>query len=213
MAPTSKSSNKSSSAAVEPSIVEKLNLLRSFVGNNNVSETDLSTCLRQSSYNIEMAAERFLTGQYQPPPPSKRRKPSAEVATPTTAKQPAPRRHAATTIMAPVVTPKTPKNHNTQPTTTITTTTGWWLLCQRWISDGICTQRNGCLDYRERLTVEHAGMSGMLRFRGAKMQGQFPKALGSFGVLASKNLIQFEAQALMEERYLPIGAHVAFSLR
>lgn len=48
-------------------IVESLQMLRSFVGENSgFSESDLSTCLRQSGYVVDVAAERLMTGQYQP---------------------------------------------------------------------------------------------------------------------------------------------------
>lgn len=43
-------------------------MLRSFVGDDSgFTESDLSTCLRQSGYVVEVAAERLMTGQYQPP--------------------------------------------------------------------------------------------------------------------------------------------------
>jgi hypothetical protein len=42
-------------------------MLRNFVGDGSgFSESDLSTCLRQSGYVVEVAAERLMTGQYQP---------------------------------------------------------------------------------------------------------------------------------------------------
>ena len=44
-----------------PSVVEKLSMLRAFVGETTFSETDLATCLRQSGYLVELAAERLVT--------------------------------------------------------------------------------------------------------------------------------------------------------
>jgi hypothetical protein len=42
-------------------------MLRSFVGEKSgFSESDLSACLRQSGFLVELAAERLMTGQYQP---------------------------------------------------------------------------------------------------------------------------------------------------
>ena len=53
----------------------------------------------------------------------------------------------------------------------------------------------------------------MVRFRGQRILGQFPKHLSQMlGPLLQENLIQVEAQALMEERFLPIGADVAFAI-
>ena len=46
------------------SIVEKLQILRSL--NCGFSESDLSNCLRQSGYRVDVAAERLVTGQYRP---------------------------------------------------------------------------------------------------------------------------------------------------
>jgi hypothetical protein len=49
------------------SIIEKLQMLRSFVGETSgFSENDLSVCLRQSGFLVDIAAERLITGQYQP---------------------------------------------------------------------------------------------------------------------------------------------------
>ena len=46
------------------SIVEKLKILRGL--NCGFSESDLSNCLRQSGYRVDVAAERLVTGQYRP---------------------------------------------------------------------------------------------------------------------------------------------------
>ena len=115
-----------------------------------------------------------------------------------------------------------------------------WLLCQRWISDGINLQRNGSVNYQEVLdiplnninsTTGGAGgtttqqqqaqktssssttTTNTLRFKSTKILGSFPKQLSSVLVpLLQQNLIRIEAQALMEERNLNVGAHVALSL-
>lgn len=242
-------------------------MLRSFVGDNSTefSETDLSTCLRQCGYLVELAAERLMTGQYHPP--AKRRKvsttpstqplsavrapsPKHMVSTPNMAKQQQlepsatynsnrkkPTISTTTSIRRPApVTPKTPlptsstSSSSSRSTTAKSTTTDTsrstpnktndktttanvndWLLCHRWVSDGVCTYRNGCMQYQERLSVEG---SEVVRFRGARIQGQFPKHLSQLlGPLLQHQLVSVEAQALMEERHLPMGAQVAFGLR
>jgi hypothetical protein len=67
------------------------------------------------------------------------------------------------------------------------------------------------MQYQERLSVEG---SEVVRFRGARIQGQFPKHLSQLlGPLLQHQLVTLEAQALMEERHLPMGAQVAFGLR
>ena len=255
----------SSSSNQKQSVVEKLSMLRSFVGENgSFSETDLSHCLRQSGYMVELAAEKLMTGQYQPakkqrPSPSflpkkptqsissikpqQRSSPPLQKMTTSTASSTTPKRSQGTTttttsrqpqhpnsikkkknaaasaskgIAKPaLVTPKTPKQ---QPNSDNTIAQGDWLLCQRWVSDGICTQRHGSCDYQEVLEVEVCD-SGLLRIRGRRIHGQFPKALCrvlSPLLRKDKNanpILRLEATALMEERHLPMGAQVAFSLR
>ena len=54
----------SKSTASSMTIVEKLKILRSL--NCGFSESDLSNCLRQSGYRVDVAAERLVTGEYRP---------------------------------------------------------------------------------------------------------------------------------------------------
>jgi len=47
--------------------VEQLNMLRDFVsGAGSWTETELTDCLKQCGYNVQRAAERLMTRQYQP---------------------------------------------------------------------------------------------------------------------------------------------------
>ena len=256
----------SGSPTMAPSVVEKLSMLRAFVGETTFSETDLATCLRQSGYLVELAAERLMTGQYQPKQHSRqqqhpqRSSSSSSSSSPpilpnqglspktieTTTTTPMPstashkRKHQHPTGR-PVVTPKTPKTQpssspsysssSSSSSTANNDNDGRWLLCQRWISDGVCTQRHASTDFDESLAVEqptnpqagsNAGSSNsnsssssmMIRFRGRNIQGQFPKHIGRMATpLLQENLIEVTAKALMEERGLPIGAQVAFSMR
>lgn len=86
------------------------------------------------------------------------------------------------------------------------------------MSDGVCLQRNGSLGYQEVLEVE--ALPGRLvptmRFRGSRMLGQFPKhlhaILGPLLLHENNNLIQVQAQALMEDRMVPVGTDVAFAI-
>ncbi len=57
--------NEVPKALCESSVVSKLQMLRDFVGTTTWSEADLSSCLRQCGYNVELAAERLMTGQFQ----------------------------------------------------------------------------------------------------------------------------------------------------
>lgn len=238
-------------------------MLRSFVTSDTFSETDLSTCLRQAGYNVELAAERLMTGQYQPAKRQKVLAPAASTSPKVTAPRvatpkplPAPSlslKSMSTKIRKPTpVTPKTPspvapvpvaskENNATSKSSNLSTTSSSsiksqsnsahsenlqstkdsWLLCHRWISDGICLQRNGSVSYQEAMQVEHNFSStspknhktATVRFRGSRVLGQFPKHLSPLlGPLLEANLIQVEARALMEERSLQIGNDVAFAV-
>ena len=64
---SSSSSNKRRTSSGGSSIVKQLEMLRNFCP--DFSEGDLSSCLSQAGYNVELAAERLMTGQYQPKTP------------------------------------------------------------------------------------------------------------------------------------------------
>ncbi|VEU38181.1 unnamed protein product [Pseudo-nitzschia multistriata] len=64
-------SGPSSSSSM--SVVEKLQILRG-LSCGGFSESDLSNCLRQSGYRVDVAAERLVTGQFQPSKKANRNK-------------------------------------------------------------------------------------------------------------------------------------------
>lgn len=240
------------------SVVEKLQMLRSFVGDQH-SENDLSSCLSQAGYIVELAAERLMTGQYQPSkkvktnnflsPKAQTSKPVASSPLSSSAapvskspvvsiapkptpkavqKEPSPTTGSAQKPKirrpAPQVIPKTPKasssvppNHNQALEKQQTLLKSSWLLCQRWVSNGTCTQRNGSVDHKEPLLLEHTETgSPMVRFRGNRIQGQFPKHLSRMLVPLLRHstpIVMLQAEALMEDRDLPVGADVAFSVK
>jgi hypothetical protein len=260
------------------SVVDKLQMLRSFIGNDaSWSEKDLSTCLSQSGYSVELAAERLITGQFKSSSTTtttpettflaSRHFPSGTASTWTRApstttiaqstttppdivtpnqphnrkKRPQPDLSSSSSSAPSVrsVTPKTPKlvHHNVQVKPPLTSQQqrkqlkndpsimieSSWLLCQRWVSNGTCIQRNGSVDYQEQLELEHSRDGPpTVRFRGRRIQGQFPKHLSimltallraSDKLSNNTPLLVLQAEALMEERNLPVGADVAFSLR
>lgn len=187
-----------------------------------------------------------MTGQYQPTKRQKVESQALAVHThqPTTPQAPSTRilssstsstKNLKSTSVAPRTSPPTvplttPKSsiargHSTDNTqqkleSPTASTQDSWLLCHRWISDGVCTQRNGCVNYQEPLHVEYSlssqspkNKNAMVRFRGQRILGQFPKHLSQMlGPLLQEKLVKVEAQALMEERFLPIGADVAFAV-
>ena len=83
---------------------------------------------------------------------------------------------------------------NSTTTSSSSTTTTGWILCQRWISDAICTTRNGKIAYKEPLQLSASiGNSstttnknntsksggGTVRFRAKHMEGHLPVALAA----------------------------------
>ena len=215
-------------------VVEKLRMLRSFVG-TSLSESDLSTCLRQSGYQVNVAAERILTGQYQPTKPNtsktkatnkkwvggqqerennSKKRPASTTNTRTPAKPETQQNGSSSTAKKQKSPPISLSAVTPSPRTSISTNNenDDWLLCSRWISDGVCTVRNGSLGYQEALVIESFGTS-LVKFRGRSCGGQLPNHLNEFlARLLPLNIIQVKASALMEERGLPVGSHVALAL-
>lgn len=158
---------------VESSVVEKLNVLRS-LGLSDLSESDLSRCLSQSGYNVGVAAERLVTGQFQPSKKAKHRsfpnvdikknnsvvdnitKSSASLDSKKTS--PPSKVKKAPNLASNLVSPKcnSPSQSNiTSNSLTIDEreNSNDWLLCHRWISDGVNLRRGACCDYQEKFII------------------------------------------------------------
>jgi hypothetical protein len=262
------------------SIVEKLQILRSL--NCGFSESDLSNCLRQSGYRVDVAAERLVTGQYRPlKKPNNDHQVFHRGATATTTERAishsnanaTPRQSTASQQRHSSLTPSlsstvfsrhhpvslntedqlTPLPRKTQKVTSgalvsssssilvtpkattpaakkkngenVKIENGNWLLCHRWVGDGVNLQRDGACDYEEEFHVlvntstsptasssSNAPKALRFRSRSRRMDGSFPRHLSFLGPLLRNQLIRVKATALMEERRLPIGTQVAFSL-
>lgn len=109
--------NASSSSSSSSSIIEKLQMLRSFVGDNSgFSESDLSTCLRQSGFLVEVAAEKLMTGQFQPP--TKRSKTTDANITPNTSVAPTRLTPQSTHTPSVATSAASTKRSSPSPTTT-----------------------------------------------------------------------------------------------
>jgi hypothetical protein len=197
-------------------LVEQLSMLRSFLGMENadgnvmvcghlITESDLMDCHRKSGYNVQLAAERLMTGEYHQQikqkknnsvssfkvknrstssssnnPSIKRKDPpmtavkSKNVNTSHNTSSTCSSSAKAITPLATTTTTKnavTTKNNNSRSNSNNASSTtagsddssssgsGGWLLCQRWLSDAVCTVRSGRIQYQEVLTIEHAYMS------------------------------------------------------
>mmetsp|Transcript_30966 Transcript_30966/g.35596 ORF Transcript_30966/g.35596 Transcript_30966/m.35596 type:complete len:1263 (-) Transcript_30966:110-3898(-) len=157
------------------SIVEKLNTLRS-LGCPGLSESDLARCLSQAGWNVDVAAERLVTGQFRPLKKSNQRtkfNPNTNTNNKTTRTEASfassgsnetPRR-ASTTKLTLSTNLVTPKNTSSVSTRNCDETNDHlendedededigWLICQRWISDGVNLKRGASCDYQEELNV------------------------------------------------------------
>jgi SNF2 family DNA or RNA helicase len=256
--------------------VQQLNMLREFcAGAGSWTEAALTDCLRQCGYNVERAAERLMTGQYQAStaaagggsdskkrngksvyvslvssPTTTQQKPSAQAApkrTSSASKSSASKLSSSLAAAAPptaAVSSKKNRRKNapSQPvpfsalkgtpkhgSAAIQDLTGdsdadegngRWLLCHRWISDAICTTKNGRVTHDESLGMQHS-LTGhsVVRFRGKHIEGRIPDNLASMlaPVLRMNQdgtpMIFLEGEALMEETRLPIGSQIPIALK
>eukprot|EP00934_Nitzschia_sp_Nitz4_P000407 Nitzschia sp. Nitz4//scaffold168_size48592//31392//34905//NITZ4_007053-RA/size48592-augustus-gene-0.23-mRNA-1//-1//CDS//3329538330//407//frame0 len=244
--------------------VEQLQQLRNFVDEDAslFSESDLATCLRQSGYNMTLAAERLMTGQFRPtrkralssnattttastsssssstlssvkrqrspvsaPPVTPSPRPPSKPATP---KNSATRRTSKTPLSAskrfPQSTTHIPKSQHCASSTnqSLNPPPGSWLICHRWYSQATCLQRHGSLDYQEAVSFPSFQSESKsscysrrrpktLRFQARSMQGQL--AIPGLAPLVQTGCLFVQAESLMQERSLPMGAHVALSIR
>ena len=275
----------------------------------NWTEAELMDCLRQSGFNVERAAERFLTGQYKATvkvkttaaaltdattavssssssnsnlvnASTKKRKMGKsafylsameESSPPPDAQQPA-TIAACVSLSAssssssrsahpieqptPKVEPRIPKSTPDRRRSSVTQSSTWsqssahsstycgtsmiiedlsqdrWLLCERWISDAVCTTRRAKISYNEPIVLQHTqtGFS-CVRFRGKHIEGRLPDNLSAFlapilrheeipfssntgtRIAPPQPLIALTAEALMEESNLPTGALIPLALR
>lgn len=222
-------------ASADTSFLAKLQLLRNFVG-GNFSESDLSGCLRQCGFNIELAAEQLMTGEYKSKPATNKSAFFATTRTPSTKKSSTSnassnKRHRVTPAPTTSTAKKAPRTTNRKstgaatsvlnnnatpaPPTSSNTARHLW-LCERWIV-GLSTTKNGHFRYQEKLTLSNS-LSGpaMVRFRGNGIEGTLRTnvcALLTPLLREEKPLVSLEAHALMEERGVPIGGDVPLCLR
>jgi len=230
-----KASQQKKKATAGPSLLAKLEKLRNFVG-SGFSESDLSACLSQCAYNIDMAAEILITGQFQ----SKSKGSNFFAATPSAASKPsntntpASKRHRVTPALASS-SKKVPSavSRNVKPSVSVASTPNnntavkqsplfnndsrrYLWLCERWIV-GLSTTKNGRFRYQESVEVTHSHSGpAMVRFRGDCIEGTLrPNVCALLTPLLRREspLISLEAHALMEERGVPIGGDVPLCLR
>lgn len=194
----------------DPSILEKIHLLRDFCG-DAWNEVDYTDCLRQNGYNVEQAAECLVTGRYK-----------SQNNVPVNLSSPPPKKTVtrkdyftgSSERRKPKVTPGTSAKQKPMKAPPSTMTGNWMLLCNRWISNAINTARNGQTSYQEEVHISASSNKMDLRFQGAKADGKMPDDLTQILVpLLRANLIRAEGKFLMAEKFLPIGAHVPLTVK
>jgi hypothetical protein len=210
------SSSKEASAPKE-GYLEKLKQLRSFVG-PTIAEDVLNACLKQCGCDVNLAATKLMTGEYNHADVGKKRGPSTffnltknlspdrtiqpkkprvstgAMATPKFAAKPTPK-------AAPPPNPVTPENSK-----------GGYLLCQRWLSVE-SRSKGGQVSYQEKLSVT-CSSSGppMVRVSGSRAEGLLPRNL-CIMLAPLKEYLQLTAESLMEDKRLQIGTQFPVNLR
>jgi hypothetical protein len=245
---SSKGSTASSrSSASSSSVVEKLEMLRNFCP--SFSEKDLSTCLSQAGYNVQLAAERLMTGQFEPTGKSAAVVVGNAAVVPISSVKPSSTATATKKRLAPDDTTTTttttshkktarstcPENkrspHVIPPTprplqSTKKNDDGSLLLCERWLV-GTCTTRYGRVFHRQVLEITHSDKHRVVRFRGSQIEGTLCRSLAEMlsPLLSYSNdndiedgdddrmkLIELRAEALMDDRDIPMGGEVPLKL-
>lgn len=244
----SKGSATASNPSANP--VQQLNMLRDFcTGAGSWTEPELTDCLRQCGYNVERAAERLMTGQYKASSAAaaatavantasdqKSNAKSVFLSLVSSPSQPTDQESstivrrknltASLTKSAPLPQKrKSPPLQNAaskrSPVQDLTDDSERWLLCQRWLSDSVCTTKNGRVGYKEELQLTHS-LTGhaVVRFRGTHVEGKLPENLARMLTPllrmendgAATSLIALHGQALMEENRMQIGSQVPIAL-
>ena len=206
MAPTKRKAKEHTSSL----FVDKLKLLRNFT-DGSFSESDLSACLRQCGLNVELAAEKLITGQFNIKPSSNNNKAAASLPKPAAAVSKNNNNNATNKRRRVTLSPEEKKDAK------LPSTMGSHLwLCQRWVV-GLNTTKNGRLRYNEKLQMTHSNSGpAMVRFKGSDIEGTLgPNVAALLTPLLreEKQLISMEAEALMDERGLAIGGEVPMAIR
>jgi hypothetical protein len=265
---SSGSRSNASSSSSSSSVVEKLEMLRNFCP--SFSEKDLSTCLSQAGYNVQLAAERLMTGQFEPTGGKAAAEAVVIGGKATTVVSISSVKPSSTTITnkkrlaseddtnnnhnnnnhkyhhinkktprsvrpennkrSPHVIPPTPRP-SLQSTNNHYDDAPLFLLCERWLV-GTCTTRYGRVFHRQVLEITHSDNQNVVRFRGSQVEGTLSRSLAQMlsPLLSYKNnttvddmeddddhngttkLIELRAEALMDDRDIPMGGEVPLKL-
>jgi hypothetical protein len=100
-----------------------------------------------------------------------------------------------------------------------------WLLTERWISECVCTSRQGRIRHQEVLTLSHSGKGApFIRFKGDAVEGMFPTNMAAMLVPLmrfheeSSNeqqspLVVLRAESLVEDMNIQSGQTIPFRLQ
>jgi hypothetical protein len=211
-------------AAPKQGFLEKLEQLRSFVG-LSVGEDDLNNCLKLCGCDVNLAATKLITGEFNRREAGTKRGSTAffdltKNSSPERVKKPrnsipletkSTPKHAAKPAQKP--TPKACLYSAPTPVTPDTSRKGY-LLCQRW-STAESRSKDGRVLYQEALQVT-CSTSGppMVRLSGTRVESVLPRNLCTMlAPLMTKGLLHLTAESLLEDKRLFIGAQLPISLR
>ena len=211
------SSSKAPSAP-KHGYLEKLKQLRSFVG-PTISEDVLNACLKQCGCDVNIAATKLMTGEFNHADVGKKRGSSSffnltkNLSPDRTIQEKKPRISIGTMVTPKLAAKPTPKAAAPQANpVTPDNNKGSYLLCQRWLSVE-SRSKGGQVSYQEKLHVTCSSNGPpMVRVSGIRAEGLLPRNLCT--MLAPLNqYLQLTAESLMEDKHLQIGTQFPVNLR
>lgn len=212
------SNSKASSGVPKQGYLEKLKQLRSFVG-PTISEDVLSACLKQCGCDVNLAATKLMTGEFNSANMGKKRGSSLffnltkNLSPDRTIQEKKPRISTGAMVTPKLATKPTTKAGVPQPNpVTPDNNKGGYLLCQRWLSVE-SRSKGGQVSYQEKLSVTCSSNGPpMVRVSGIRAEGLLPRNLCT--MLAPLNpYLQLTAESLMEDKHLQIGTQFPVNLR
>lgn len=189
-----------------PGFFEKLEQLRSFVG-QSTTEQDLEGCLKQCGCDVNLAAMKLMTGEYKPVRSSQKRAPLFDLTRDSPSETNKAKKKKSNVYVVPPIKAAPPKAK-------VENETDLYLLCERWIN-GDSRSKGGQVSYQEKLkfTCSQSGPL-LVRWQAKSVAGTLPQSLcNMLAPLLRKGYISLSAEILMEEKRIVMGTQIPISLR
>mmetsp|Transcript_35171 Transcript_35171/g.40107 ORF Transcript_35171/g.40107 Transcript_35171/m.40107 type:complete len:503 (-) Transcript_35171:2740-4248(-) len=204
---------------LKPGFIEKLEQLRSFLG-QATSENDLENCLKQCGCDVNLAAMKLMTGEYKPLQSGKKRRQS-EFFNLTSDASTSEMDKTKKLRAQPTIDDETSKapselESELKPSSNLVVkeqNKDDYLLCQRWIN-GVSRCKGGQVFYQEKLDLTCSeGGPCIVRLQGRSVEGTLPPNLCRIVTpLLRQRFIRLSAFSLMEEKNIFIGTQIPISI-